>query len=105
MIYTGKDKNLFDCEGNLTKDIEFVTNNNGEKTVAFFYVCTCRKSKVKDISDRHFFVVKGDLIKSEILDKLKKGTRVHAQGVLTYVMRKCVSFPSAEIQCTNVELI
>lgn len=107
MINTGFDKNLFTCEGNLPQDVEFkkIKTANGDKEIAFFSVCTCRKSKEKSVSDRHSFVVKGELINSESLKSLKKGMRVQAEGVLTYVKREGAKFPSAEIQCTSITVI
>lgn len=104
MINTGHDKNTFECEGNLPYDIEFKSYNN-DKQVAFFSVCTSRKVGMKSLSDKHSFVVKGELLKQECLKQLKKGTRVHAVGILTYIKREGANFPSAEIQCTNVEIL
>lgn len=100
MIDTGIDINIFECEGNLPSDVEF--KNNGK--VAFFSVCTSRLNGIKSTSDRHYFVVKGSLLKSEVLSKLKKDTRVHAKGVLTYFYKENTPYPSAEIQCTSIEL-
>jgi hypothetical protein len=105
MINTGHDKNIFECEGNLPYDIEFKSYDNNKKEVAFFSVCTSRKIGSKSVSDKHSFVVKGELLKLECLKQMKKGTRVHAFGILTYIKREGANFPSAEIQCTNVEII
>ena len=103
MINTGNDINIFECEGNLNRDIEFRQNNG--KEIAFFSVFTCRKLNDEvSISDRHSFVVKGAMLKNEELNKLKKGVRVHCKGVLTYFKREG-QIPSAEIQCTEFKIV
>ena len=100
MIDTGNDINVFICVGNLPQDISINTTSEGIRTIAFFSVCTCRRSKKQDVSDVHNFIVKGELVNSPILDKLKRGARVHTEGVLTYTDGGC-----AEIQCTSIRLV
>jgi len=103
MINTGHDVNVVNITGNLCSDVEWKTDESGNKYVGFFGVSTARKVKQEFVSDRHSIVVKGRAI--ENFPDIKKGDRVAIQGVLTYKKREGVNFPSAEIQLESIKAL